>query len=179
MIFLINKYLIKYYKRFTMSIDNLFVPNVYDLYCHSLTPTIPIVGSTGPTGPTGPAGSTGSNMTYAAQFSGPWASPQSGTVKATRVDNIININLPSLAATASVSGQVITMTTPTALDPIFRPAVTQHLSIAVTNNSVIDMALITVSTSGTIIVGADLSNTTFTASGTAGFGSTSICYGAN
>lgn len=41
-----------------MSIDNLFVPNIYDLFCHSINSTVPS-GSTGPTGPTGPQGAQG------------------------------------------------------------------------------------------------------------------------
>lgn len=37
-----------------MSIDNLFVPNIYDLFCRSIT-----IGTTGATGPTGPAPDSG------------------------------------------------------------------------------------------------------------------------
>lgn len=161
-----------------MSIDNLFVPNIYDLFCHSLTSTIPVSGATGPTGPTGPAGSTGSNTTYAGQFSGPWAAPINATIQATRVDNIISINVPSISATASVGSQVITMTTPAALDVQYRPAVTKFFAIPVTNNSVVDMGLVTISTGGAITIGGDLSNVTFTGSGIAGFVGTSFCYGA-
>lgn len=52
------QYIILNLNNIYMSISSLFKPNPYDLFCHSITSTIPISG-TGAQGPAGPSGAQG------------------------------------------------------------------------------------------------------------------------
>jgi hypothetical protein len=142
-----------------MSVQDLFNPNCnYNLYCASITST-----------------ANGGELTLPVMFSGPWASPQSGSVKFSKINGIVTVTVISLTSTASVAAEINATVAPAGYLSSSVASITQQITVE--DNGVTKTGLLQYNNSGNMTISLNTAN--FAGAGTTGFYSFSFSYPLN
>ena len=139
-----------------MSINALFQPNDYNLYCNSITE------------------SSGGSSTFVMNLTGPWAAPQNCNVYISKQGKSVTLLFSNVIAAATVSATIIsTNALPAQYFPANSLAPTQIVIIE--DNSALALGYMNIS--GTGLLTMKLANgNNFTGSGNGGFFSFALTY---
>lgn len=116
----------------------------------------------------------GDNYQYTGTVTGLTATT-TGTVYLARIGNVVTVDLPGLYGTSNASTMTLTGSTPTAM----RPARDKQVLVGITDNSVINLGIAVIKTTGTIEFYQNVAGNPFTASGVKGFSNVSFSYTVN
>lgn len=111
--------------------------------------------------------------THTTNWSGIWASAQSGNVFFSRIGTRVTLLLPQVIATATTADQIDIVT---ALPTRIRPADNIWFIIRGVDAGTIQAASILLNTDGTVAVFRNVASADFTGSGTSGFYATTLTY---